>query len=50
LGEVLFRQTKYAAARDQFNQFVSDAPDATDIADVKARAESCERLARIGAK
>jgi len=50
LGEVLFRQKNYGEARDQFNLYVSDAPEAADAADVKAQAQSCERLARIGSK
>ncbi len=50
LGEVLYQQHNYAAARDQFNQFVSDAPDAPDIDAVKARALSCEKLARLSGK
>ena len=50
LGEVLYRQRKYAAARDQFNRYVSDAPEAPEIDDIKARAASCDRLAGIASK
>ena len=50
LGEVFYHQRNYAAARDQFNRFVSDAPEAADLAEVKARAQSCEKLARAGSK
>ena len=50
LGEVLYQQRNYAGALDQFNQFVHDAPDAPDAADVKARAQSCEKLAAIKSK
>ncbi|GEM_PF-4462849 len=46
-GEVLYQQRKYAAARDQFNLYVTGAPNAPDCADVKARAATCAKLAAI---
>jgi TolA-binding protein len=50
LGEVFYQQRNYAAAGDQFNRFVADAPEAPDVTDIKARAQSCEKLARTSGK
>lgn len=50
LGEVFFHQRNYAAARDQFTRFVSEAPEAADIAAVKDRLQTCEKLVRISSR
>jgi tetratricopeptide (TPR) repeat protein len=50
LGEALYQKRDYAGALEQLNQYVKDAPDAPDAAEAKARAESCEKLARLNRK
>ena len=50
LGEVLFKQRQYAAARDQFSRFLSAAPEAPDATEVKERAQTCEKLVRLSTK
>jgi tetratricopeptide (TPR) repeat protein len=50
MGECLYRKRDYAGALEHLKQYVKDSPDAPDAAEAKARAESCERLARLNPK
>jgi tetratricopeptide (TPR) repeat protein len=47
LGEVLYAQKRYSAARGEFDRYLSDAPEAPDSGDVRAKAGTCEKLAKI---
>jgi TolA-binding protein len=44
---VLYAQKKYSAARGEFDRYLSDAPEAPDSGDVRAKAGTCEKLAKI---
>jgi tetratricopeptide (TPR) repeat protein len=50
LGELLYRKQSYAAALDEFEQYVKDAPDASDASDIRERVQSCKRLSSISNK
>jgi tetratricopeptide (TPR) repeat protein len=44
LGEVLYRKHGYAAALEQFEWYLKEAPEAIDIGTVQERVQSCQRL------
>jgi tetratricopeptide (TPR) repeat protein len=46
LGEVLYRKRSYAAALEQFEWYLKEAPEATDIGTVQERVRSCQRLVK----
>ncbi|MGA2184304.1 MAG: tetratricopeptide repeat protein [Bryobacteraceae bacterium] len=46
MGEVLFRKRNYAAALDQFEWYLKEAPDAADAASAQQRLQTCKRLAK----
>ncbi len=50
LGEVLYHKGDYAGAREEFDHYLTDAPQAADIVTVRERAESCKRLAAVTKK
>lgn len=44
LGELLYRKRSYAAALEQFEWYLKEAPEAIDIGTVQERTQSCKRL------
>lgn len=50
LGEALYRKRDYSGAVAEFKRYIGDAPDASDISEAKARADSSEKLARLEKK
>jgi len=47
MGDILFRRAKYAAALEQFDWYLREAPDARDIPLVQQRADTCKKLVKV---
>lgn len=46
LGQMLYRKRSYAAAIEQFEWYLKEAPEATDVGTVRERVQSCQRLVK----
>jgi hypothetical protein len=46
MGEVLYQKRNYAAALEQFEWYLKEAPEAADIVSVQTRVQACKRLAK----
>jgi tetratricopeptide (TPR) repeat protein len=50
MGEVLYQKRSYAAALEQFERYVKEAPEALDLGSIQERVESSKRLAAVNIK